>query len=167
MSDTDKEFQKAMSDLGIASNYLGDGQYGGIYGKTCYKLWQACQHLNDKRNNEWESALNAALEEKAQAKQDEATANKRIADLLGLVAKKDVLIRQCIEENGYLADGDNCTLKPIIDALVLTVDDVELVEVGKVQEVGGSLFASQYSPNNGVKVGDMLHVIKQKGKINE
>ena len=62
----------------------------------------------------------------------------------------------------YLNDkGERAT-----EALAIKPEDVELVEVGKVKEVGGSLFACQYSPNNGVKVGDILLTIKTKGQNN-
>ena len=49
MTDTRKEFERAVSNLGWAFDYIGDGQYGSHTIQFANKLWQACQSLNDKR----------------------------------------------------------------------------------------------------------------------
>ncbi len=107
------------------------------HAQETYFAWKDCQQLNDKR----------------------------IADLLALVAKKDALISQCIEENGYLADGDNCTLKPIIDALAITADGFKLVEYAEIWNHGDGKAGIKYK--NDLRKGDMIHgtklyTIKQK-----
>lgn len=83
--------------------------------------------------------------------------DKRIADLLAVIEVQ----REYIKE---IKDITLCTMTEDIafEALAIKPENVEFVEVGKVKEVGGSLFACQYSPDNGVRVGDSVYTIKTK-----
>lgn len=142
MTDTRKEFEQFVLDnmRTDAPNFINERRFAE-------KSWQACQQLNDKRIQQ----LLAVIELK-----DTALANVIVAD------------RFCAETNisdehrQAKADAHHEAILSVEAALAIKPEDVELVEVGKVREIGGSLFASQYSPNNGVKVGDIVYTIKQK-----
>lgn len=108
MTDTRKEFEDlsgySTNQLQRANNHsdLPNGTYIYDYVESSWQSWQACQQLNDKR----------------------------IADLLALVAKKDEALRifSCPVNAGY--SSDNYYEQELDDiaekALALTVDDVEL-----------------------------------------
>ena len=107
MSDTRREFERAVSNLGWAFDYIGDGQYGSHTIQFANKLWQACQSLNDQR----------------------------IEQLLAVIAKKDEALQEiacmgcgcdsweyCRNNHGDIAD----------EALALQPSDVELSVYGYV-----------------------------------
>ena len=92
---------------------------------------------------------------------------EKLNNALAVIAQKD----EALDKLAKLGNGDrygNSIGNDIaIQALALTPNNVRLVEVGKVSEVGGSLFASQYSPNKGVKVGDKLYTIDKEARLCE
>lgn len=89
-----------------------------------------------------------------------------IEQLLAVIAVKDEALKlSAAVFSGEISDKSGMikSLELLREALAIKPENVELVEVGKVKEVGGSLFACQYSPDNGVRIGDILLTIKTKG----
>lgn len=140
MTDTRKEFERAVSNLGWAFDYIGDGQYGSHTIQFANKLWQACQSLNDKR----------------------------IEQMLAVIAKKDEALKACSDAMEYMSEYDiPLTLAEDTEkALALQPSDVELVEVGRWVDEGNSdesdFYPVSYCGREGS--GDMCYTIKTKGK---
>ena len=117
MTDTRKEFERAVSNLGWAFDYIGDGQYGSHTIQFANKLWQACQSLNDKR----------------------------IEQLLAVIAKKDEALQAAVDcgmvpissakEGGAARHSQQVIIADKIrEALALHPADVEMVESGYLDE---------------------------------
>jgi hypothetical protein len=78
----------------------------------------------------------------------------QLASALAVIAKKDELISQCIENNLHLADGDNCTLKLVKEALAIKPGDVTLVEYAEMYNFGGANAGINYK--NDLRKGDIV-----------
>ena len=87
MTDTRKEFERAVSNLGWAFDYIGDGQYGSHTIQFANKLWQACQYLNDKRIEQLLAVIeakDAALQSISRYGQSKAEIDLMIDEALAL-----------------------------------------------------------------------------------
>lgn len=146
------------------SGYTTDISQAGVY--TPEDAWLYVSHVGpEKRIVLFEAVEIETPETKlSEAEKSIATLEQQLRNMAALVEKKnEALIKACelIEKFSLqVHNGSDCLR--IYNAVELQPSGVELVEVGKVNEVGGSLWASQYSPNNGVKVGDIVYTIKQK-----
>ena len=168
MTDTRKEFGDWIRNFNLDSS--------SNYYRVAYESWQACQSLNDKRNKEWESALNAALEEKAQAKQDEETANKRIEQLLAVIELQRHALQSAVDcgmvpissakEGGAARYSQQVIVADKIrEALALQPADVELSDIGYISEDGEEVFLTMGLPLDAETCGvpvTKLYTIKTK-----
>lgn len=145
MTDTRKEFEEWWLNEKLKPWDYPDAPmpkgWGDHYKPTAAKAWQAYQQLNDKR----------------------------IADLLAVIELQKTAMQKLYDtQNGcplpkYEHDW-NEAMQLTQEALAINPDSVELVEVGKVKEVAGVLFASSYTSDGHAKVGDSVYTIKTKAK---
>lgn len=148
MNDTQQEFEKVVSDAGWASNYQGDGQYAGVTIPFAWKMWQACQRLNDARIN----TVNDAITE-GKIVQDRITSLE--SQLASALAANQVM-REALTKIASLSQDTDLLWwqNDARAALAIKPGDVTLVEYAEMYNFGDGNAGINYK--NDLRKGDIV-----------